>query len=101
MVNRTGKIPVALGTVLSLIVCVGTALVGLIALGGCTVRAQGFAAAISGAVRDTSGAAIPGVTITAKHLETGLTRAVEVDATGNYRIASLPVGEYELSAEAM
>jgi hypothetical protein len=39
--------------------------------------------------------------VTVKHLETGLTRAVEVDATGNYRIAPLPVGEYELTAEQM
>jgi Carboxypeptidase regulatory-like domain len=101
MVSRTGKIPVASGTFLSLIVCVGTALVGLIALGSRTLHAQGFGAAITGAVRDTSGAGVPGAMVTAKHLETGLTRAVEVDATGNYRIGSLPVGEYELTAEGM
>jgi len=76
-------------------------LVGLIALGNFTILAQGFSAAITGAVRDTSGAAVPGAMVTAKHLETGLTRTVEVDATGNYRIAPLPVGEYELSAEQM
>jgi hypothetical protein len=44
---------------------------------------------------------VPGATVTMKHLETGLTRAVAVDATGNFRIAPLPVGEYELTAEQM
>jgi len=39
--------------------------------------------------------------VSVRHLETGLTRAVEADAGGNYAIASLPVGEYELTAEKM
>ncbi|PYU28603.1 MAG: TonB-dependent receptor [Acidobacteria bacterium] len=60
-----------------------------------------FANSITGAVKDTSGAAVPGAMVTVKHLETGLTRAVEADATGNYAIPSLPVGEYELTAEKM
>src|SRR5712691_5180087 len=76
-------------------------LVGLIALDNCPVLAQGFAGTITGTVKDVSGAAVPGATVTVKHLETGLTRAVEVDATGNYSVASLPVGEYELTAEKM
>jgi Carboxypeptidase regulatory-like domain len=39
--------------------------------------------------------------ITVKHLETGLTPAVEVDAAGNYSFPSLPVGACELVAEKM
>src|SRR5437660_4520672 len=77
------------------------ALIGLILLGNCPVLAQGFAASITGTVKDTSGAAVPGAMVTVKHLETGLTRAVEVDAAGSYSIASLPVGEYELTVEKM
>src|SRR5260370_10382215 len=72
-----------------------------VALASCPGHAQGFAAAISGTVKDTSGAAVPGAAITAKHLETGLTRAVEADASGNYNLPSLPVGAYELIAEKM
>src|SRR5260370_3024004 len=71
------------------------------ALASCPGHAQGFAAAISGTVKDTSGAAVPGAAITAKHLETGLTRAVEADASGNYNLPSLPVGAYELIAAKM
>src|SRR5438105_2358429 len=77
------------------------ALIGLILLGNCPVLAQGFAAAVTGTVSDTSGAAVPGAMVAIKHLETGLTRAVEADASGNYTIAPLPVGEYELTAEKM
>ncbi|PYU27622.1 MAG: TonB-dependent receptor [Acidobacteria bacterium] len=77
------------------------ALIGLIALANWMVFAQGFAAAITGTVKDTSGAAVPGAAVTVKHLETGLTRAVAADASGNYSILSLPVGAYELVAEKM
>ena len=77
------------------------ALVGLIVLGNCLVFAQGFTAGITGTVMDTSGAVLPGTMVSVKHLETGLTRAVETDDSGNYRIVSLPVGEYELTAEKM
>jgi len=50
-------------------------------------------------VRDTSGAVIPGVTVTAKHTESGLTRTVTTNENGNYRMPSLPVGAYEVMAE--
>src|SRR2546428_4745639 len=97
MVNRTGRSPFALLRLAAFVIT----LVGLIVLGNCPVLAQGFAGTITGTVKDTSGAAVPGAAVTVKHLETGLTRAVEADATGNYSIASLPVGEYELTAEQM
>src|SRR5947209_15994199 len=97
MVNGTGRSRFALPKLVASVL----ALVGLIVLGNCPVHAQGFAAAITGTVTDTSGAVLPGTMVTVKHLETGLTRAVEVDASGNYSLASLPVGEYELTAEKM
>ena len=97
MLNRTGRSPFALPRLAAFVIT----LLGLIVLGNCPVVAQGFAGTITGTVKDTSGAAVPGATVTVKHLETGLTRTVEVDATGSYRIAPLPVGEYELTAEQM
>ncbi len=48
-----------------------------------------------------NGAMLPAALITVKHLETGLTRTDESDADGNFSIASLPVGAYEISAEKM
>ncbi len=97
MVNGTGRSRFALPKLVASVL----ALVGLIALGNCPVHAQGFSAAITGTVKDTSGAAVPGAMVTVRHLETGLTRVVEVDASGNYSVPSLPVGEYELTAEKM
>src|SRR6266446_8473845 len=77
------------------------ALIGWAVLGSCLALAQGFTAAVTGTVTDTSGAVLPGTMVTLRHLETGLSRAVEADLGGNYSIASLPVGEYELTAEKM
>jgi hypothetical protein len=56
-------------------------------------------AAISGAVRDATNAAIPGADVTVKNLETGSVRAVATDSQGNYRAMSLPVGRHEVKAE--
>jgi len=56
-------------------------------------------ATILGAVKDSSGAIIPGVAITAKNLETGLTRTTVGSEDGSYRFSALPVGAYEVRAE--
>src|SRR5205814_1057142 len=61
------------------------AIIALIALGSCLALGQGSTAAISGVVRDATGAVIPGVTITAKHIESGLTRAT-VNYTSNVNL---------------
>src|SRR6266581_1891961 len=86
-------------TDLHILARVGTAIVGLIALGSCLVFAQGSTAAISGIVRDASGAVIPGATITAKHIESGLTRTAVSNETGGYNIQLLPVGAYEITTD--
>jgi hypothetical protein len=57
------------------------------------------AASIEGRVQDTSGALIPGVTVTVKNLETSATRTVPTADNGSYRALSLPVGPYEVAAE--
>ena len=53
-----------------------TAIVALVALGTCFIFAQTSTATILGVVRDTSGALVPGVSISVKHTESGLTRSV-------------------------
>jgi len=53
---------------------------------------------ILGVVRDPSSAVVAGVTITATNLGTNLTRATTTDATGEYRILALPVGQYRIEA---
>jgi hypothetical protein len=57
------------------------------------------AASITGQVKDPSGAVIVGATVTVKDTDTGLTRSVMSNESGNYLILPLPVGSYEVSAE--
>jgi outer membrane receptor protein involved in Fe transport len=60
------------------------------------VHAQATTGTIDGRVVDQSQAAVPGATVTARNLATGLTRTATVSATGTYRIGSLPSGRYEV-----
>src|SRR5437016_437665 len=56
--------------------------------------------AISGYVRDSSSAVVPGATITATNRETGLSRTSQTGADGHFKFGALPVGVYDLKAEA-
>ena len=77
----------------------GTAIVVLIAiaLGTCQVFAQTSTATIVGSVRDTTGALLPGVSITVKHTESGLTRSIVSNENGAFTAPLLPVGAYEIN----
>lgn len=57
---------------------------------------QTTTANISGTVTDESGALLPGITVAAKNLETGLTRAMVTDSEGRYRITQLTPANYEI-----
>lgn len=54
---------------------------------------------ITGEVKDTNGALLVGVQITAKEVETGVTRATLSDTEGRFVFPGLPVGIYELRGE--
>src|SRR5882724_278691 len=56
-------------------------------------------ASIQGTVSDSSGAAIPGVAIQVKNLETGALRNLLTDEAGRFDATSLPVGRYALKTE--
>ena len=62
------------------------------------VWAQGSTAQISGAVRDQSGAVLPGVEITATQTETAVSRNTITDERGSFTLPSLPVGPYRVEA---
>ncbi len=55
---------------------------------------------ISGFARDASGAVVTSAKVSARHTGTGQVRTVPVNESGYYVIANIPIGEYELSAEA-
>jgi hypothetical protein len=56
---------------------------------------------IDGVVRDTTGGALPGVSITLTHLGIGISRSYRTSNEGRFTGALLPVGNYELSAQLM
>ncbi|MGC2548209.1 MAG: carboxypeptidase-like regulatory domain-containing protein, partial [Silvibacterium sp.] len=53
---------------------------------------------ISGTVRDTTGAVIPGATVQIRNVETGASRTLTSDGEGRYAAPSVPVGSYSVSA---
>jgi hypothetical protein len=55
--------------------------------------------AISGTVTDNTGGALPGVTVTATNLGTGLTRDAVTESDGAFLLNLLPPGKYRIDAE--
>src|SRR5438309_1422112 len=55
-------------------------------------------AQMGGIVRDSSGAVLPGVEVTATQTDTGIKRMVVTNETGFYVLPSLPLGPYRLEA---
>src|SRR5215510_8899960 len=53
-------------------------------------------AQISGTVKDSSGAVLPGADITATQSETGISRTTVSNETGSYVLPNLPLGPYKL-----
>src|SRR5262249_45597887 len=64
---------------------------------GATAFAQNTAS-ISGAVKDQSGAVLPGVEVTATQTATGVARTAVTNETGSYTLTNLPIGPYRLEA---
>ena len=54
--------------------------------------AQSPTGSIEGTVVDSSGAVLPGVTVTLTNSETGATRSVVTDSNGLFAVPLLPVG---------
>jgi Carboxypeptidase regulatory-like domain len=67
--------------------------------GAAATSAQIATATVLGLIRDQTGAALPGATVTVRSLATGATRSATSDGDGRYRIAALDPGEYELRVE--
>src|SRR5438552_8090879 len=55
-------------------------------------------AQISGAIKDQTGAVLPGVEVTMTQAETGFKRTAVTDETGSYVLPNLPVGPYRFEA---
>src|SRR5881394_2964865 len=73
--------------------CSLSALILLLLAGAAWAQAT---AQLSGTVRDSSGAVLPGVTVTVTQTDTGLVRTGVTDETGAYLLTNLPTGPYKL-----
>src|SRR5437870_1762889 len=58
--------------------------------------AQTFRGGISGRVVDSTGAVLPGVTVTATNEATGVSRTTNTSATGDFSLADLALGVYKV-----
>jgi hypothetical protein len=76
------------------------ALVGLLMLAGLDGVAQQITGSIRGSVIDPSGALVQSATVSAQQTETGLTRTATTNREGEYVLVELPIGHYQIRAEA-
>lgn len=73
----------------------------LLAGSGRSAGAQVVSGAIVGSVKDASGASVPGATITVTNTDkNAVLRTLKTNAEGNYAAELLPVGHYNVKAEA-
>ena len=61
---------------------------------------QQITGSIRGIVSDPSDAIVQSATVTAKQIETGLTRVAVTDRQGEYVLVELPIGHYQLEVQA-
>ena len=75
-----------------------TVLASFLCMSGSLVHAQGSTTStITGTVADNTGGVVPGATVTATHLATGVVSTTVTNTQGAFTIASLPPGTYEVS----
>jgi hypothetical protein len=73
--------------------------IGLVVVLSLPAFSQGSQGAIQGAVFDSSGANIPGATVTITDVDRGTTRVLISDEAGQYAATALTAGKYKVRAE--
>src|SRR5947207_83578 len=90
-------------TLLSVVRRAGSSLPLSLALAVCLVpspaRAQAVKGTLLGTVTDTTGAGVPGATVTVTEVQTGISRSAATNASGNYTFSNLKDGVYRVEAE--
>jgi outer membrane receptor protein involved in Fe transport len=74
------------------------ALAAAVALSPALTSAQTLYGSVTGNITDTSGAAVPGATVTITNADTGLELSTVSDETGAYTVRNVPGGTYTLKA---
>jgi hypothetical protein len=67
---------------------------------GLPLAAQEVTAGVYGIVQDASGAVVPSATIRLRNIETGRSYQTAADGAGQFTVSLLPIGTYEITAEA-
>ncbi len=73
------------------------AIIFLFSIPGLRAQSAGSAGTIRGIVTDSSGAIVPGATVTITNPVSGLNRTATSDSDGNYQFTNLPLNPYHLS----
>ncbi|MGC1201143.1 MAG: carboxypeptidase regulatory-like domain-containing protein [Candidatus Acidiferrales bacterium] len=84
----------------SIIRLLSVSILALLFIGGTTAYGQGTSASLTGQVTDSSGAVVPGATVTATSAETNLAQTAAANGDGIYLIAPLRPGHYTLTVES-
>ena len=71
----------------------------LVAAGAGGLQAQTTTGGLTGVIRDSDGAVVPGATVNATATATGTTLTAVTDETGQYLLRGLPVGSYAVQVE--
>ncbi|HEX7140140.1 MAG TPA: carboxypeptidase regulatory-like domain-containing protein, partial [Vicinamibacterales bacterium] len=74
-------------------------LCALVSIGAFAQSLNVTTGSIGGKVTDNSGAGLPGVTVTATNLDTGLTRTNTTENDGTFSLNLLPPGNYKIAGE--
>jgi hypothetical protein len=72
-------------------------IIGCLLLLSIAALAQSDRGTITGTIADPAGALVAGAAIELKNSDTGAVYQTETTASGNYTLAQIPVGAYELS----
>ncbi|HSU18178.1 MAG TPA: carboxypeptidase-like regulatory domain-containing protein, partial [Acidobacteriaceae bacterium] len=78
---------------------VGTLILAFALTGGMHMLAQGITGTIAGTVTDSSGAALPGATVTITQASTNTVHTVTTTGNGSFTAAQLPPGDYNIQVE--
>jgi outer membrane receptor protein involved in Fe transport len=79
---------------------VGTLLAALLIIArAALISGQGTTGSISGFITDDTSAALPGATVTVRHVETDQRRVLVTDGAGRFRAQQLAPGKYEVGVE--
>src|SRR5436305_11686 len=71
----------------------------VLAISSVRTQAQAVNATLVGTISDSTGAVLPGAKVAITETKTGIGRTTETNQSGNYVLADLPPGQYDVAVE--